>query len=222
MKILEYGYYDHAANDREVKETVRSALELGPNLISVLPSYARIAKTVIKNSSLLSSVIDYPFGLSCLDARLKDVKKAIDNGCDVIEIMAPNHALCNRKYDHLRKDINQIKDLCDRHNTILRYTLDYRTYTSYLIHKAARIFLAHNIDAIYPSNNLMLDNIVDNIIVCMSIVKDIPINVVTNGNAWTDQHIDLIINNPKIYAYKTNNLHTLEKIVYKTSSMQHS
>jgi len=40
-------------------------------------------------------------------------------------------------------------------------------------------------------------------------------NVIVNGQAWTDEHIDLILSNPNINSYKTTNIYTLEKIFNK-------
>ena len=215
MNILEYGYYDTASNDSEVKDYVKQALKYQPNTISVLPSYLRCSKNIIKNQCALSTVIDFPYGISPLKSRTYAIEQAIKDGAQIIELVIPNHALCNKKYDKFRQDINIHKDLCDRHNVELRYILDYRIFTEYMLYKIAQMLLAHKIDVIYPSTNLFLDNITDNIIASMMISKKVPyIDVIVNGNAWNDDHISLIMNNPKIYGYKTNNLYTLEKIFY--------
>jgi deoxyribose-phosphate aldolase len=214
MKILEYGYYDVASNDVEVKENVSKAVSLSTDVVSVLPGYLRVAKNIIKNTNVtLSTVIDYPFGLSSIDARKAETTNALKSGAKIIELVAPNHALCNKKYDRFRKDINEQKSLCDRHDAELRYIIDYRTYTEYMLFKICSMVAAHQVDTIYPSNNYMLDNIVDNLIASMMIAKKIPyINVIVNGNAWNEKQLNLILNNDKIYGYKTNNILTLEHL----------
>lgn len=219
MKILEYGYYDVASNDVEVKENITKAISLSANVISVLPSYVRIAKNILKNTeTTLSTIIDYPFGISSIDARRVETEQALKNGAQIIELIAPNHALCNKKYDRFRKDINEQKDLCNRYDAELRYVIDYRTYTEYMLYKITTMVAAHQVDTIYPSNNYMLDNIIDNLIASMLITKKIPhMNVIVNGNAWSDRHVELIMKNPQIYGYKTNNIYTLEKLVYNTN-----
>jgi len=214
MKILEYGYYDVASNDTEVKENVSKAVSLSADVVSVLPGYLRVAKNIIKNTNVtLSTVIDYPFGLSSIDARKAETTNALKSGAKIIELVAPNHALCNKKYDRFRKDINEQKSLCDRHDAELRYIIDYRTYTEYMLFKICSMVAAHQVDTIYPSNNYMLDNIVDNLIASMMIAKKIPyINVIVNGNAWNEKQLNLILNNEKIYGYKTNNILTLQHL----------
>ncbi len=217
MKILEYGYYDVASNDLEVKENVSKAVAFSTDVVSVLPAYLRSIKNIIKNTDVtLSTVIDYPFGLSSIDARKTETTHALKSGAKIIELVAPNHALCNKKYDRFRKDINEQKTLCDRYEAELRYIIDYRTYTEYMLFKTCSMVAAHQVDTIYPSNNYMLDNIVDNLIASMMIAKKIPyINVIVNGNAWNEKQLNLIISNDKMYGYKTNNILTLEHLSQK-------
>ena len=213
MNILEYGYYDVSANDIEVKENVAKAVKLSVDVVSVLPSYLRATKNILKDSqTILSTVIDYPFGLSSIESRRVETENALKAGAKIIELVAPNHALCNKKYDRFRKDINEQKALCDRHNAELRFIIDYRTYTEYMLYKITTMVAAHQIDTIYPSNNYMLDNIVDNLIASMMIAKKVPyVNVVVNGNAWNEKQLNLI-QKTDIYAYKTNNILTLETL----------
>lgn len=216
MKILEYGYYDIASSEHETKEAIKASLEFNPATVFVLPTYIKCCKSIIADKSKLGTTIDYPFGLSSLDSRLCEIEKSIKCGVDIIDLIAPSHSLCNRKYDKLRTDINESKSLCDRYGVQLRYTIDYKTYSSELLYKVAQILLAHKIDTIYPSNNWSLDNIIDNILVSMLIGQKIKfLNVIVNGNAWNNDQIDLIVNNNNILIYKTNNIFTLEKIYNK-------
>lgn len=222
MIKIEYGYYDFTSNDAELKEYLNKALSFSPDCITVLPEYIRASKKIIDGKCSLASVIDYPFGISCLESRIASTKNAIKSGANIVCVVAPNHPLCNKKYDKLRKDINQHKDLCDRNDVKLRYILDYRTYNQYMVNKIAQIFLAHKIDAIYPSNNYSLDNIYDNMIASMSILKKVPIDIIINGNAWTDKHAACIVENPKIHTYHTNNIFFMEKLVYNLLNHQSS
>jgi deoxyribose-phosphate aldolase len=218
MNVLEYGYYDPASDEKEIKENIAKAISYSVDVVSLLPSYLRCAKNIVKDKSTLSAVIDYLFGLSCINARKAETENALKSGAKIIELVAPNHALCNKKYDKFRKDINEQKDLCDRHDAELRYIIDYRTYTEYMQYKICSMAAAHQVDTVYPSNNYMLDNILDNLIASMLLSKKIPhMNVIVNGNAWSDKHVQLILKNPQIYGYKTNNIYTLEKLVYNTN-----
>lgn len=89
MKILEYGYYDISSNDTEVKENITKAVALSTDVVSVLPGYLRVAKNILKNTdTILSTVIDYPFGTSCLKARKEETENALKCGAKIIELVA--------------------------------------------------------------------------------------------------------------------------------------
>jgi len=216
LQRLEYGYYDFASDERETKEQIKQAVSFSPSVISVLPQYTRVVNKILPDHIILGTIIDYPFGLSDFLSREDAVKRAIKAGARSIEIVCPNHPLCNRKYDRFRIEIDCIKKICIDNMVDLRYIIDYKTYTFNLMHKVADILYLKKLPTIYPSTSFSLDSISDNILVSMMLKKKNPnINVIITGQAWTDKQIDLILSNNEISIYKTTNIHTLEKIASK-------
>lgn len=216
MNIIEYGHYDIASNESEIKEIITKALLFHPQTISTLPYYTKIAKSLIPKETRLSCIVDYPFGLSDSESRNKLLETAIKNGSEIVEIVAPSHLLCNRRYDKFRKELESYTKLCTESNVEIRYMLEYKLFTPELLYKTASILIDYNIPVMYPSVNYLLDNISDNILVSMLINQKNPkIKIIVNGSAWTDDHINTIFNNPKIYGYKTSNIYTLEKLFLK-------
>lgn len=216
MNIIEYGHYDIASNESEIKEIITKALLFHPQTISTLPYYTKIVKSLIPKETRLSCILDYPFGLSDSESRNKLLETAIKNGSEIVEIVAPSHLLCNRRYDKFRKELESYTKLCAESNVEIRYMLEYKLFTPELLYKTASILIDYNISVMYPSVNYLLDNISDNILVSMLINQKNPkIKIIVNGSAWTDDHINTIFNNPKIYGYKTSNIYTLEKLFLK-------
>lgn len=219
MNILEYGYYDLASNETEIKENIKKALIYSPNAISVLPYYTKTIKPFLSSNTRLSTIIDYPFGLTDTDSRIKSVETAIKNDIDILELITPTHLLCNRKYDKFRKELEIISKLCEQSFIELRYILEYKIFTPELLYKVSQILQEFNISTIYPSSNYLMDTISDNILVSMLISHKNPnMNIIVNGSAWTDEQIDLILANTKIYGYRTSNLYTLAKIAKKSQN----
>lgn len=216
INYVEYGYYDFASDEKETKDNIQKAIEFKPSTISVLPQYIKTIKKNIPNNITLSTIIDYPFGLSDHASREEAVKSAIQNGVSCIEIVCPNYFLCNRKYDKFRLEIDSLKTLCDVAGIELRYILEYKIYTLELLYKISEILCSKNLLTIYPSVSYSLDSIMDNIVVSMMLKKKHPkLNIVVNGQAWNEQQLDLILSNEHITSYKTTNIHTLEKLYRK-------
>jgi deoxyribose-phosphate aldolase len=216
LQYLEYGYYDFDSNALETKSIIEEAIKYAPSTISVLPHYVQAVKKLIPDHIRLATIIDYPFGLSGYLDRENAVKSAITQGVNSIEIVCPNHALCNRKYDRFRLEIDCIKRICLEKKVDLKYIIEYKTYTLPLMHKVADILYTKKLPTIYPSTSFFMDSISDNIIVSMMLQKrNTNLNIISTGQAWTDEHVNLILSNDSLFAYKTNNIYTLEKITNK-------
>ena len=216
LRYVEYGYYDFSSSEKETKDFVLESIQYGPSTISVLPQYVKFIKKSMPRNIKLGTIIDYPFGLSDYEERENAVKKAIKYVVDSVEVVCPNHALCNRKYDRFRFEVDTFKKLCVDAQVDLKYVLEYKTFTLPLLHKIADILYTKKLGTIYPSTSYSLDGISDNILVSMMLLKKNPhLNIIVNGQAWTDAHVELILSNEQIFAYKTNNIHILEKLSHK-------
>jgi deoxyribose-phosphate aldolase len=215
-KIIEYGYYDLASNETEIKENIKQATEYKPKTISVLPFYTKVIKPLLPDSIKLSTVIDYPFGISDSLSRIISIEQAIKDGSDSIELIMQSPFLCNRKYDKIRKELEAFSSICQEHKIKPKVILEYKIFAPELLYKSCSLLSEFGIDTIYPSANFLMDNISDNIIAGMLILKKNPnIMVIFNGNAWTDSQVELILSNPQIHAYKTSNIYTLQKLYQK-------
>ena len=216
LKYIEYGYYDFDSNEKETKDNIERAIKYAPATISVLPHYVKTISKIIPDHIKLGTIIDYPYGLLDYTARELCIKNAIKNGATSIEIVCSNHFLCNRKYDRFRLEIDCIKKICFDNQVDLKYILDYKTFTLPLLQKISEILVSKKLNTVYPSTCLALDSISENILVSMMLQKKHPdLNVIVTGQAWTDEHINLILSNDNIFAYKTHNIYTLEKITNK-------
>ena len=220
MCELEYAIYDLGANDSEVKKEINEIAHLKPDIISVLPFYVKGVKNLIPDQTRLSTIIDYPFGLMSTDARLIEIEKAIKNGVDVIELVAPLSLCGNRKYDKFRQDINACRNLCNQHAVELRYVLEYRLMSADLLFKCSQILAGFNIETVYISSGHLLDSISDNMLSCiLTNQKVAEINIICSGPAWTDKQLAVLYNNKdKIHGYKCNNKFALEKIIQHLST----
>lgn len=213
MQHIEYGYYDIASNEAEVKENLLTASKYHPDSISIFPNYLRLAKSNLPDHQQLSCVIDYPFGLLDLKARLASVEFAIKNGANIIEAVAPSYFLCNRKYDKFREDIKNILELCQEHNVELRYILEYRVFTLDLLYKIVQILVGFGIKKMYPSTGYSLDDINDNLLASALInKKNVDIKIIANGNVWNDKQADLLCKSTELYGFKCHSINGLDRI----------
>lgn len=213
MKYLEYGHYDIASNETEMKNIIAQAIMYNPNTISVFPQHLKLLKNQITNQILSSTVIDYPLGIMDTKSRLSAIEFAGKNGTHIIELVAPSYFLCNRKYDKFREEIKSALDLCQNNKIELRYILEYRVFTLDLLYKITQILLSYGIKTIYPSTGYLLDDINDNILASALInKKNKDITIIANGNIWNDKQADLLCKNVDLYGFKCHSINSLQRI----------
>jgi deoxyribose-phosphate aldolase len=215
---IEFSYYDLASNEQETKENIKTASYFPVSNISVLPFYIKAAKTTAhqQNTEIkISTVIDYPMGISDINSRLSLSKYAIKNGADCLEIVIPVQFLCNRKYDKFKEDIKGHLELGIQHNVNIKYVLEYRLFTYELLYKISQILLSEGINTIYPSTGYLLDDINDNILAAALINKKIPeMNIICNGNIWNSNQINNL-DKFKLYGLKVNSINAIDLICKK-------
>lgn len=212
MMQIEFSCYDISSNETEIKELLSQASKFRVDVISVLPAYQKIARSIITESIIISCPIDYPIGILDLKSRAIATENAIKNGAKTIDIVGPSYYLCNRKYDKFREDIRVIKELCDQYSVELRYFLEYRVYSYDLLYKAAQILLENGVLTILPSTGYSLDEINDNILASALINKKIPdINIICNGNIWQEKHV-VSAQKAGLYGLRVNSINGLELI----------
>jgi deoxyribose-phosphate aldolase len=207
---IEYSYYDIASSDEEIKAQLTKAVLYPISSVSVLPHFLKCAKSVIAKPVKLSTPIDYPMGILDLKSRLSAVEYAVKNGADIIEVVAPSHAMCNRKYEKIRDDIKANLDFCLENNVELRYIVDYRIFSYDVLYKVAQIFISSGIGMIYPSTASSLDDIHDNIIASALINKKVPqIKIICTGNLWNANQAE-IVKKADLYGIKVNSINGLD------------
>jgi len=209
---IEYANYDIASNENEFKENITEVLKYNPQVISVLPSFLKLAKSCIKEHTKLACVIDYPFGVMDSEQRNQQILSIIKGGAKVIEIVIPSYYLCNRKYEKLKNDIQIQYQSCSASGVELRYILEYRTFSLDTLCRASQILFNNFVTTIIPSTGQLLDDINDNLIASALIQKKVPkIKVINNGNLWTDKQAELIISQDP-YAFRCYSLNSLSKL----------
>ncbi len=216
--IIEYSTYDISLSDEELKLNIQQAKSLQPNTVSVLLPHIKIAKILLVDSNIkLCTSIDYPLGIMDAKSRTFTIEMACKLGVNIINIVAPPHLLCNRKYDKFREDIKNNLEICTKNNVELRYILEYRVFTYELLYKVSQILTEGGIDTVYPSTGYLLDDINDNILASAMINKKSDINIICNGNVWNINQINTI-RKSSLFGIKVNSINALKLLLQNIQS----
>jgi deoxyribose-phosphate aldolase len=142
-------------------------------------------------------LIDFPLGISDSQSRIESCKYAIKNKVNYIDIVMPTNLLANRKYDKIREELKNIKELCDESGTDIRYILEYRSFEHQCLKKACEILLSYDINTISLSTGYGVDVLSDFIIASkfLTSASNLKLNISLSANFWSENHMNLIIQN---------------------------
>lgn len=205
---IEYFINTVDIKDIDIKNSVDTISKIGITNICCFPYVAKIVKKFYTKSDI-GLLTDYPLGNNTTNTRQFLIDSLIESNYKYINIPIQFHLMINRKYDKIRDDMKMLNDLATRYNAKIRYILEYRKFDHNLLLKICEICIQNNINDIYPSSGFFLDNIDDNIIACAYLNKKTGINTIINGNTWTKQQIQNIINSG-MYGFSTNNISSLQ------------
>jgi deoxyribose-phosphate aldolase len=192
---IEYACYDRTLTEENVKQEVASAIQYGIKNLSIYQYSIPYIKPILTSDDIkISCPIDYPYGLSDLKTRNMMVSQLSKMGVNCIDLVMQSKFVANRKYDKIREDIKTNLDICAEHSIELRYILEYRIFSHEILAKICQILKNLNVHTVIPSTGQMIDDINDNIIAAKYLHTKSDINVVVNGNIWTQKHIDNIKN----------------------------
>lgn len=123
-------YIDHTilkptTSLQEVEQVCREAVEHQFAAACIPPFYARIAKTLLQESSVkVATVIGFPFGYAALEAKIAEVVVAMADGVDELDMVINIAALKNNDWNYLEKEIGLIVPLVRSKDKVLKLIIE--------------------------------------------------------------------------------------------------
>ena len=146
--------------DQKVKDLCTKAvsfenLEFGiPNVaaVCVYPVFASLVSESLKNTDIKTACVAgaFPSGQSPLSIRLEEVKYAVENGADEIDMVISRGKLLENDFDYITKEVSEIKKACgDAHLKVILETGELKSVEN--IRKASELAIMAGADFIKTS-----------------------------------------------------------------------
>lgn len=209
---IDFAIKDIHTDEKQIKENIRQALEYEANSITLSYHHLKLCTRsfVDPKKYAISCFIDYPLGITDLKTRLAGVENAIMAGANTVDVTVPQILATNRKYDKIREDIREIKNICDPKNVTIRYIVEYRLFDHKCLKKICEIFDDFEIKYLFPSTGFFIDNLADNLIASAFLHQNSKeIHILASGNMWTDNHFDIVVRSG-IHGIRTYSTHVMK------------
>ena len=107
-------YIDHTilkpdCTSEDIKRICEEAIEYGFCAICIPPYYIRQAARLLEETPVkIATVVGFPMGYAAIPAKVEEIKRAIDEGADEIDVVVNIAAVKNGDWAHVRNDIDGV------------------------------------------------------------------------------------------------------------------
>jgi deoxyribose-phosphate aldolase len=185
---IEFACLDYSLTETDLQNKIKYAVDNGIKNICSFSYSINLIKSIDPEIKIFCPV-DFPYGILDTKNRNNIISSLIKNNIAGIDLVIPTKIISNRKYEKLRDDIRSNIEICKNNGLELRYMLEYRVYSHEILAKICQILKDLGIDTILPSTGIMLDDINDNLIACNFLNTKSNIQVICNGNIYTEKHV---------------------------------
>jgi deoxyribose-phosphate aldolase len=160
LSVIDLTTLEGNDTNKKVKEICNRAKSFNhsqpdiPNVAAVCfyPNFAALAKSQLKNSDVKVACVAgaFPSGQSPLEVRIAEVKYAVENGADEIDMVISRGKFLEGDFDFVSEEISEIKKACgDKHLKVILETGELKTLSN--VRYAADIAMEAGADFIKTS-----------------------------------------------------------------------
>ena len=99
----------------DIRTLCEEALECKTASVCVPPAYVGRIRSAYGDRIRICTVVGFPLGYSVTEAKAAEVKKALEEGCDEIDMVVNISDVKNGLYDKVEQEIRLLKGLCGDH-----------------------------------------------------------------------------------------------------------
>lgn len=99
----------------DIVKLCEEAVEYGCASVCVPPAYIKRIYDTYGDKVNICTVVGFPLGYSVTEAKVAEVKQALADGCNEIDMVINISDVKNGLYDKVEKEIRTLKDACGQH-----------------------------------------------------------------------------------------------------------
>ncbi len=137
-------YIDHTnvspnSKPKDIEKLCREAAKYDFYGVVVVPYYVRLARKLLRNTDVkLSTVIGFPFGVQCTEAKLKEMENVF-RYVDEFDVVMNRPAFKARDYNHVLKELKRVVKAAE--NKPVKVIIETPELTNTEIKKATELVL---------------------------------------------------------------------------------
>lgn len=195
-QYIEHTLLKQNATKQELLQLFQEAKTYKFKGVCINPQNVKLAAENLKDSSVkIVTVVGFPLGSSHSESKAFEAKKAIEEGCDEIDMVMSVQAMKDKDYEYIINDIKTVKHACG--NKILKVIIETDLLTKEEIKKACELIIQAGADFAKTSTGFVKNGIgaqVEDIKLMHETLKNTKIQIKASGGIKDKEKAIALIN----------------------------
>lgn len=153
-KHIEHTLLKSSTNKADIDQLCQEAIEFGFAAVCVPPFYVRTASVILKEHPIkVVTVIGYPMGYHAIPVKVEEIKRAIDEGVDELDIVVNVAAIKDANWAHVKNDIDSVTTAAHLKSKKARIIIEAELLNKSELNKLCEICQAVQVDGIKNTTN---------------------------------------------------------------------
>ena len=136
----------------QIKQLCTEAIEHNFAAVCVPPYFVVSAGRLLKNTKIkIATVIGYPLGFAGTFAKVEEIKRAIDEGVDELDVVINIAAVKDKNWNYINSDIDSCVSAAHMRGKIIKIILETSLLTEEEIIKMCKICTERQVDYVKTS-----------------------------------------------------------------------
>lgn len=150
-------YIDHTilkptTTDADITRLCREAASFGFAAVCVPPYYVHAAKVKLQDTGVkIATVVGFPFGYSSTAAKVEEIKQALSEGADELDMVINLAALKNADWAFLEQEVGRCTEIVHTAGKVLKLIVESGVLTDEEIIRCCTLVRANRVDFIKTS-----------------------------------------------------------------------
>lgn len=195
-KYIEHTLLKQDATKQELIQLFEEAKKYKFKGVCINPQNVKLASEYLKNSGVkIVTVVGFPLGSSHSESKAFEAKKAIEQGCDEIDMVMSVQAMKDKDYEYIINDIKTVKHACG--NKILKVIIETDLLTKEEIKKACELIIKSGADFAKTSTGFVKNGVgakIEDIELMHNVLKNTNVQIKASGGIKDKEKAIALIN----------------------------
>ena len=136
----------------EVKEVCEQAIEHRFAAVCIPPYYVKDAYNILQHEDIkVATVIGFPMGYAAIAAKVEEIKRAIDEGVDELDVVVNLCAVKNGNWNYVKNELESLTTACHMRGKTIKAIIETGALDHKELLKLAEICAAAEVDFVKTS-----------------------------------------------------------------------